>query len=338
MKPKRNLIQLCLLGALLLSVAVVKADQFGDFTYASDGTNVTITGYTGSNGVVTIPGTIEGLPVTGIGYEAFKDAGMTNILIPDSVTTIGERAFVYCTSLTSITIPNSVTNIGASAFWDCYHLTSVTLSTSLTRIGDGVFVYCDNLSSVTIPSSVTNLGGWVFQFCHSLTSVLIPNSVTSLGDAAFYWCNNLTNVIIGTGVTNLGDAAFSDCFSLTSVYCQGNAPSLGSDVFSFDNNPTVYYLLGTTGWSNFSAVAGVPVALWNPLIQIGDGSFGVQTNQFGFNIQWASGRTVVVEACTNLANPVWQPVQTNTLTTGSAYFSDPQWTNYPGRFYRLRSP
>jgi hypothetical protein len=46
----------------------------------------------------------------------------------------------------------------------------------------------------------------------------------------------------------------------------------------------------------------------------------------------------VVEACTNLSNPVWQPVQTNTFTAGTAYFSDPQWTNYPGRFYRLRSP
>ncbi len=75
-----------------------------------------------------------------------------------------------------------------------------------------------------------------------------------------------------------------------------------------------------------------------PAIQTGDGSFGVKTNQFGFNISWTSEQTVVVEASTNLANPDWQPVQTNTLTTGTAYFSDPQWMNYPGRFYRLRSP
>jgi hypothetical protein len=73
-----------------------------------------------------------------------------------------------------------------------------------------------------------------------------------------------------------------------------------------------------------------------PQAQTGDGSFGVQTNQFGFNINWAGGQTVVVEASTDLIN--WQAEQTNILTTGSAYFSDPQWTNYPGRFYRLRSP
>ena len=78
--------------------------------------------------------------------------------------------------------------------------------------------------------------------------------------------------------------------------------------------------------------------LWLPQVQTGATDFGVQTNQFGFNIIWASDQTVVVEACTDLANPVWTPVQTNILTGGSSYFSDPMWTNYPGRFYRLRSP
>jgi hypothetical protein len=125
---------------------------------------------------------------------------------------------------------------------------------------------------------------------------------------------------------------------LTGVYFEGNAPSIGVYVFLGDNNVTVYYLLGTTGWSYFLSQVSILGALWNPLIQTGDGSLGVQTNQFGFNINWASGQTVVVEACTDLANPIWSPVGTNTLPGGSSYFSDPQWTNYPGRFYRIRSP
>jgi hypothetical protein len=62
----------------------------------------------------------------------------------------------------------------------------------------------------------------------------------------------------------------------------------------------------------------------------------VKSNQFGFNITATNNFTVVMEACTNLANPVWTPLQTLTLTNGSIYFSDSQWTNYPGRFYRLR--
>jgi hypothetical protein len=79
------------------------------------------------------------------------------------------------------------------------------------------------------------------------------------------------------------------------------------------------------------------VVQWNPPPQISPTGLGVQANQFGFNLTRFNGQVVVVEACTDLANPDWQPVQTNTLTTSSAYFSDSQWTNYPGRFYRVRT-
>jgi hypothetical protein len=87
---------------------------------------------------------------------------------------------------------------------------------------------------------------------------------------------------------------------------------------------------------------GLPTVLWNPQAQTSDGSFGVQTNGFGFNITGSSNLVIVVETCINLANPSWTSVSTNTLNTfidtnGSSYFSDPQWTNYPSRFYRLRS-
>jgi hypothetical protein len=98
-----------------------------------------------------------------------------------------------------------------------------------------------------------------------------------------------------------------------------------------------YYLPGTTGWAKYFQIT-LPTALWLPQVQPGDASFGVRTNQFGFSITWASGMSVVVEASTSLANPVWSPVSTNTLIGGSSYFSDAQWTNYPNRFYRIRSP
>jgi hypothetical protein len=117
----------------------------------------------------------------------------------------------------------------------------------------------------------------------------------------------------------------------------GNAPSVNWSSFQF-SYPTVYYLLGTTGWEDFARITGLLTVLWNPQVQTDGASFGVRTNQFGFNITGPSGADIVVEACTNLFHPDWQPVQTNALTTGSAYFNDSQWTNYPGRFYRLRSP
>ena len=233
-------------------------------------------------------------------------------------------------------IPDSVTSIGDGAFESC-GLTSVIIGESVTSIGDSAFAYCYSLPSVSMPNSVTNIGAGAFCQCYSLASVTIPNGVTSIAGDAFYDCTSLTNVTLGTGVSTIGDYAFDGCSSLKAVYFQGNAPSLGYDVFSGDYNVTVYYLPGTTGWG--STFGGRPTAQWllpNPLIL--NNSFGVQTNGFGFIISWATNIPVVVEACTSLANPVWSPLQTITLTNGSSYFSDPQWTDYPSRFYRLRSP
>ncbi len=238
------------------------------YTFTTNNNTVTITGYTGPGGDVTIPGTIYGLPVT----------------------SIGDGAFLGCAGLTSITLGNRVTSIG-----------------------EGAFAFCTGLARVTLGNNVTNIGSWAFLNCTSLTYITIPNTVNGLGMAAFYSCSSLTEV----------------CF-------RGNAPGVGSYVFYGANHPAIYYLPGTTGWG--AAFGGVPTALWKPRMQTSDGSFGVRTNRFGFNINWASGMVVVVEASTNLAGPAWSPVGTNMLIDESSYFSDPQWTNHPGRFYRLRSP
>jgi hypothetical protein len=153
----------------------------------------------------------------------------------------------------------------------------------------------------------------------------------------FSSCSNLTSATIGSGLTNLGVIAFSECTSLTGVCFRGNAPGAASTVFSGDTNATVYYLPGTTGW--YTPFGGCSnVVLWNPQVQTSDGSFGVRTNHVGFNITGTSNLVIVMEACTNLANPVWSPLQTITLTGSPAYFSDPNWTNYPSRFYGLGVP
>jgi hypothetical protein len=101
-------------------------------------------------------------------------------------------------------------------------------------------------------------------------------------------------------------------------------------------------LPGTTGWSNsygsIQPYPGAPTVLWNPVIQASGLGFGVSNSQFGFNITGTANIPVVVEACTNLANPVWTPLQSMTLTNGSVYFGDPNWTNFPVRFYGIGFP
>jgi hypothetical protein len=300
---------------LLLALPAVARAQY-NFTVSNSA--VTITGYTGPGGAVAIPSTIlvssVFLPVTTIGDWAFyKATSVTSVTIPTSVTRIGTYVFYYCTNLVSITIPNSVTSIGAEVFFHCASLTSVALPTSLTIVANGTFDYCASLTNVTIPNGVFNIGSGVFNNCTSLTTLTIPGTVSSIGYDAFYSCTNLTG-----------------------VYFKGNTPALGSSAFAFDNNAIVYYLPATTGWS--STYGGCPTVPWQPRVQTSDGTLGVRTNRFGFTIAWTSGTTVVVEASTNLASHIWTAVGTNSLTTDSSYFSDSHWTNYPRRFYRLRSP
>ncbi len=116
-----------LLTFLLTAPVVLKADQYGDFTYSTDGTNATITGYTGPDGVVTIPDTIDGLPVRCIGEFAFDTCpGLTGVVIPDSVTAISNSAFMGCCELTNINIPRNITYIGLSVFLFCSGLQTIT--------------------------------------------------------------------------------------------------------------------------------------------------------------------------------------------------------------------
>jgi len=144
-------------------------------------------------------------------------AGLKNTVIPNSVTSIGEGAFLGCSGLTSVIIPSSVTSIGGHAFYNCRGLTSVTILNSVTIIGEGAFSLCTSLTSVIIPSSVMSIGDSAFYGCISLTSVAIPNSVMSIGGSAFYGCSGLTSVIIPSSVTSIGKYVFRDCSGLTSV-------------------------------------------------------------------------------------------------------------------------
>jgi hypothetical protein len=327
--------------------ATYKAVSTGDYTCAANSSKITITKYTGSDSNVTIPTTISGLPVTSIGYRAFKlCSSPTNITIPNGVTNIGSEAFAQCTSLISISIPNSVKLLGGNVFQGCTNLTGLTIPNSVIRIPSNLFSSCTRLANITIPNSVTSIESSAFSNCTSLTKITIPGSVTNIGSSASpalamssQNIAGLDNGIVLAGALaseDAGNGAFFNCTNLTEVYLLGNAPSVGSDIFYGADNATIYYLPGTTGWTN--TFGGRPTALWKPQIQTADVGFGVKTNGFGFGINWASDMTVVIEACTNLAEGIWVPVETNTLTGGSVQFRDPAFTNYPSRYYRVSMP
>ena len=170
--------------------------------------------------------------VTNIGDDAFYNCGFTSIVIPNSVTSIGDNAFYACKSLKSVTIPSSVTSIGRDAFYNCEGLTSIEIPGSVKSIEDWAFGYCDGLTSVTIGDGVTNIGSSAFAYCNGLKSVIIGNAVTRIGDRAFYSCDGLTSLEIPNSVTKIGSDAFCGCDGLKSITIPGSVKSIGSNAFA----------------------------------------------------------------------------------------------------------
>ena len=301
-------------SCLVFLVAQVAQSQ--DFAYATNNGTITITGYTGPGGAVNIPDSINGLPVTAIGDFAFKQhLNVTGMTIPSSVTSIGNWA-LSSTSITNMVIPNSVTNLGDYAMYYVYPL-----------------------FSVVVPGSVQNIGSYAFSTCPLLGRITLLEGVASIGTNAFAG-DNFGSMIIPASVTNIAYEAFAGCYNLSGLYFEGDAPY--ADPYAFYGNPgptTAFYLPGANGWgSSLGVHPAVSTGIWTPMqVQTDDGNFGFQSNQFGFTITGSTNDAVVVEACTNLANPVWSFVKVLTLPGGSALFTDQKWTNYPGRFYRVRS-
>jgi hypothetical protein len=227
------------------------------------------------SGEIAIPDSVANggniYSVTAIGKKAFSFCyfGLTSVIIPHSVTTIGEEAFFNCRGLTSITIPNSVTSIEDKAFSNCRRLTSITIPNSVITIGMEAFYLCSELISVMIGNSVTTIGDGAFAGCSCLTSITIPNSVITIGDHAFASCYGLTSVTIPNSVTSIGREAFEYCSGLTEVYVKAEVPpSIGVDAFwGVSRIFTLYVPCGkktayqnVTGWSYYatSIVDNIP--------------------------------------------------------------------------------
>ena len=208
-----------LCGLLSMGDVTVYAYSETDIAYPVAGGNIyfdrdtgTITDCDKSVTAADIPSEIDGVTVTKIGDEAFKQCySLKSAVIPDSVTSVSKGAFSGCRNLKKLTLPSVYGScfgdiFGASSYE--YNRINVPVSlkevvlTSATSIGDYSFCGCNGLTSITIPEGVTMIGDNAFSGCTGLQSIMIPKSVTSIDWGAFYDCNGLTSITIPESVTN----------------------------------------------------------------------------------------------------------------------------------------
>ena len=206
----------------------------------------------------------DGFIIDNFGKEIISYWGKDKVVtIPDSVTSIGNKAFLWCDSLQQINLPDSVASIGDSAFEGCKSLQRIHLPKSVSHIGKNSFLGCHNVvvtsdcvkytasdgfiidyflkkiifysgkdKMITIPASVTSIGDSAFRGCDSLQQIIIPDSVTSIGDSAFSWCKSLQQIFIPDSVTSIGDSTFSGCVSLLQIIIPNSVTSIGNSAFS----------------------------------------------------------------------------------------------------------
>jgi len=170
------------------------------------------------------------------GHLYVGGALVSDLVIPEGVTSIGGWAFSGCSSLEKVKIPDSVTRIETGAFNGCFNLLEITIPDSVVSMGGSAFNECSSLVEIAIPKSVTIIESAIFKNCTSLFEITIPEGVTHVGDSAFNGCISLWKITIPDSVTSIGASAFENCFSLFKINIPENVKSIGMSAFQQCSN------------------------------------------------------------------------------------------------------
>jgi hypothetical protein len=211
------------------------------------------------NGELTIP---EGVTVIrnindrSILSGDYIKKNLKKITFPNSLITIGRKAFNGCYNLMTLRLPIGLTDIGTGAFSGCNNLTTLTLPIGLTDIGPSAFCFCDQLTTLILPSGLKSIGRAAFYGCSRLTlsydnlkTLTLPSGLTSIGHGAFLGCYYITTLILSSGMISIDSGAFLGCDSLRTVIIIGQLPALPNDFFkTITGLSAIVIIAPTTQW------------------------------------------------------------------------------------------
>ena len=208
----------------------IRVTGLGDYSFAVDADSDA--GYPGNSLCRNIHSVTIPESVTSIGVKAFyRCDGLESLTIEDAATSIGSWAFAECPLTTTLELGENITTIGDYAFRSCSSLTNVTIPQSVTSIGDGAFAFCSKMGSLTIKDATTSIGEYAFGYCAKLKTLKLGENITTIGNDAFWYCCALTNVTIPQSVTSIGTNAFTECDSLTTLSLGENIETIGQYAF-----------------------------------------------------------------------------------------------------------
>ena len=250
-------------------------------SYYTDGlviVNGTVTDYIGMYSEVIVPEKFDGATVTEIGANAFYVSSeycrITRVTLPDTITTIADRAFYDCRYLESVNLTDKVTTIGADAFYGNNRLRSFGDISSVTSIGDGAFAGCYLIREIQLPVSLRSLGNYAFSDCTSLTEISVPSGVSSIGEYTFNGCSALKNAEINaTGLQVIGMRAFYGCKSLEQIVIKSFSPP-NLQTYSSNGGRRYSPFFGASDDLSISVPSSALAAYLNSYGDLDDGSLG----------------------------------------------------------------
>lgn len=252
------------------TIAVQDENLSGDIvipeSISYDGNNYTVVRATnGAFQNTDITSIILPNSITSLGNNCFQNCiKLTSVKLPDNITSLGDYTFSICSKLSSIKLPDSLTSLGKFCFALC-NITKLTLPNSITNLGNNCFYSCKNLETITLPQNITNLPAFCFNDCKKLSEITLHEGITSLGYKCFSNCSSLTSIILPKCVTSLGNECFYECSNLITVTCQwenlDNVKSESNAFSSIFSEARLYIPKGTTAiykakepWSNFKYI------------------------------------------------------------------------------------